>query len=222
MYIEFNSHQMKKASPTDRERDAARRPYRMSARAAAAAATRERLLAAAWEQFAARPYEEVRLQEVAAAARVTVQTLHLRFGSKEELFSAAFAWWGSREIATRDEAPVGDVAAAVANLFDHYESQGAAVLRMLSQEERIPAVATMTEAGRAYHRAWVERTLAPQLRGSRGARRRRRLAALVVATDVFTWKLLRRDLGLGRSEAESVVAEMVGSAETTKGVRDER
>jgi AcrR family transcriptional regulator len=212
---------MNMRSPTEKERDAGKRPYRMSARAAAAAATRERLLAAAWEQFATRPYDDVLLQEVAAAAGVTAQTLHLRFGSKEELFSAAFTWWGVREIATREEVPVGNVPAAIANLFDHYESQGLAVLRMLSQEERIPAVAEMTEAGRIYHRAWVERTLGPLLRGSRGAGRKRRLAALVVATDVFTWKLLRRDMDLGRGEAESVVAEMVGAAETTKGARDE-
>ena len=202
---------MKMTSPAKQQRDAGKRPYRMSTRAAAAAATRERLLAAAWEQFATRPYDDVLLQEVAAAAGVTVQTLHLRFGSKEELFSATFVWWGGREIATREEAQVGDVPAAIANLFDHYESQGLAVLRMLSQEERIPAVAEMTEAGRAYHRAWVEKTLGPLLRGIRGARRKRRLAALVVATDVFTWKLLRRDMGLERDEAESVVAEMIGA-----------
>jgi AcrR family transcriptional regulator len=198
-------------SPTKSKQGDGKRPYRMSARAEAAAATRERLLAAAWEQFAARPYDDVVLQEIAAAAGVTVQTLHLRFGSKEELFSAAFAWWGVREIATRNEAPVGDVPAAIANLFDHYESQGTAVLRMLSQEERIAAVAEMTAAGRAYHQAWVEKTLGPLLRGMRGPRRQRRLAALVVATDVFTWKLLRRDIGLKREEAESVVAEMVGA-----------
>jgi AcrR family transcriptional regulator len=208
---------MNMRNPTEKERDAGKRPYRMSARAAGVAATRERLLAAAWEQFATRPYDDVLLQEVAVAAGVTVQTLHLRFGSKEELFSAAFTWWGVREIATREEVPVGNVPAAIVNLFDHYESQGPAVLRMLSQEERIPAVAEMTEAGRIYHRAWVERTFGPLLRGSRGARRRRRLAALVVATDVFTWKLLRRDMDLGRGEAEGVVAEMVGAGRDDEG-----
>src|SRR5271154_1779848 len=56
-----------------------KRPYRMSARADAANATAERLLEAAWRHFATRPYEQVRLREIAAEAGVTVQTLHLRF-----------------------------------------------------------------------------------------------------------------------------------------------
>jgi hypothetical protein len=30
---------------------------------------------------------------------------------------------------------------AIENLFDHYEAHGTAVLRMLSQEERVPAIA---------------------------------------------------------------------------------
>ncbi len=197
--------------PSKSKRPPAKRPYRMSARAEATAATRERLLAAAWEQFAARPYDDVLLQEVAAAAGVTVQTLHLRFGSKEELFTAAFAWWGLRQVSSREEAPVGRVPEAVANAFDHYEAHGPAVLRMLAQEDRIPTVGDMTEAGRAYHRAWVEKTFAPLLRGLRRPGRERRLAAIVVATDVFAWKLLRQDMKLERAEAERTVVEMIDS-----------
>lgn len=212
---------MNMASAQKSRREEAKRPYRMSARAKAAAATRERLVAAAWRRFATLPYESVHLRDVAAEAGVTAQTLHLRFGSKEELFTAAFTWWGLREIATREEAPVGRVPEAIANLFDHYESQGPAVLRMLSQEERIPAVREMTETGRAYHRAWVEKTFAPLLSGLTGAARERRLAAIVLATDVLAWKLLRQDMRIERDEAERIVAEMVGAAPTAKGVGHE-
>jgi AcrR family transcriptional regulator len=188
---------------------AAKRPYRMAARAEAAEATRVRLLTAAWEEFAIRPYEEVLLTEVAERAEVTVQTLHLRFGSKEELFTASFVAWGMPVIESREEAPVGDVAGAVANLFDHYEPHGAAILRMLSQEERIPAVAEMTEAGRQYHRAWVEKTFAPQLEGLKGKVRLRRVATLALATDVLAWRFLRHHSGLSRAEAERAVVEAV-------------
>ncbi|MGO9762909.1 MAG: TetR/AcrR family transcriptional regulator [Solirubrobacteraceae bacterium] len=79
----------------------------MSARADAAAATRERMLNAAWQHFASRPYENVRLREIAADATVTAQTLHTAFGSKDQLLTAAYLWWGQRVIAGRDEAPVG-------------------------------------------------------------------------------------------------------------------
>src|SRR6202044_1013314 len=49
------------------------RAYRMSARADAAAATGERLLAAAWKHFGTRAYEQVRLREIAAEGLVTQQ-----------------------------------------------------------------------------------------------------------------------------------------------------
>jgi AcrR family transcriptional regulator len=184
----------------------------MSARADAAAATRARLLSAAWQHFASRPYEDVLLREIAADAAVSVQTLHTAFGSKEDLLSAAYLWWGQQVIDQREQAPVGRVPEAIANLFDAYETHGSAVLRMLSQEERIPAVRQMTDAGRAYHRAWAARTFAPLLRGLRGARRERRLSAIVVATDLLVWKLLRHDMRLARGQAERTVVEMVLSS----------
>jgi len=189
-----------------------KRTYRMSARAAGAAATRERLLSAAWLHFASRPYEDVRLREIATDAAVSTQTLHTSFGSKQQLFTAAYMWWGQQVIAGRDAAPVGCVPEAINNLFDTYEAHGAAVLRMLSQEERIPAVRQMTDAGRAYHREWVKKTFAPLLRGLRGGMRERRLNAMVLATDLLVWKLLRQDMQVQRREAERTVADMVRSS----------
>lgn len=181
----------------------------MSARAEASARSDERLLAAAWRHFAEKPYEDVRLREIADEAGLSVQTLHTRFQTKEHLFSAAFLWWGAQEVTQRDTAPVGDLLRAVRVLFDRYEQSGEVVLRLLSQEERIPAVRSMTDAGRAYHAEWAKRTFAPLLHGCRGARRRHRLAAITAATDLLVWKLLRRDMRLERKQAEAAMIEMI-------------
>lgn len=186
-----------------------KRTYRMSVRAEAAAETSERLLAAAWNQFATRPYEQVRLREIATDAGVSAQTLYLRFGSKELLFAAAYMWFGQQEMAQRDEAPAGDVREAVRTLFDRYEIHGIAILRMLSQEERIPTVRQMTDAGRAYHRDWAQRTFASLLDGLRGGPRERRLDAIAIATDLLVWKILRQDMRLERARAERVVLDML-------------
>jgi AcrR family transcriptional regulator len=186
----------------------------MVARAEAAAATQQRILASAWSQFSERPYEQVHLADVAADAGVTVQTLYVRFGSKDELFVAAWASTIGAEGTRRDTAPVGDVRAAVRLIYDSYELQGDAVLRLLAEEERIPAVREMTDAGRVWHRDWVERTFAPQLAGLTDAARKRRLVALVVASDLLVWKLLRREMGLTRATAERIVVEMINA---TKG-----
>jgi AcrR family transcriptional regulator len=182
----------------------------MSARAEAAAATGERLVKAAYRRFTTQPYDEVRLRDIAADAGVTVQTLHHRFGSKDDLLGAAYRWWGEKETLRRDAAPVGDVAGAVGNVFDHYEAHGDAILRMLAQEDRVPAIREMTDLGREYHREWTRRVFAPLLEElPRGPRRERRLNALVVATDVLVWRLLRRDMKLSRREAERTVASVI-------------
>jgi AcrR family transcriptional regulator len=189
-----------------------KRPYRMSARAEAAAATGERLLAAAYGRFTTQPYEEVRLRDIAEDAGVTVQTLHHRFGSKDEMLSAAYQWWGDKETLRRDAAPVGDVPGAVRNVFDHYEAHGDAILRMIAQEDRVQAIKDMTDLGREYHRDWTRRVFAPLLEElPRGPRRERRLNGLVAATDVFVWRLLRRDMKLSRREAERTVASVIVS-----------
>jgi hypothetical protein len=67
----------------------------------------------------------------------------------------------------------------------------------------------MTDAGRAYHRSWAERTFRSLLDGLTGDTRERRLTAIVIATDLLVWKLLRNDMKLRREQAEGVVAEMV-------------
>nr|MDQ4041821.1 TetR/AcrR family transcriptional regulator [Actinomycetota bacterium] len=113
----------------------------------------------------------------------------------------------------RDAAPVGDVAGAVANLVEHYERWGPNRLRMLAQEDRIAVVAETVAVGRRYHWSWVERTFAPLLDGLGGTARKRRTAGLVALTDVYTWKLLRRDLGLSRADTERTLVELIGKLE---------
>lgn len=191
-----------------------KRRYRMVARADAAAATKERILATAWRHFSERPYDDVRVAEVAADAGVSVPTVHAHAGTKDELFVASWVARMTPEGARRDSARVGDVRGAIRVLYDSYEADGDAVQLMLAQEHRIPAVHAMAESGRAWHRDWVARTFAPFLEGLSGARRERRLIALVVATDALVWKLLRREMKLDRKAAERIVADMVNA---TKG-----
>src|SRR3954447_904360 len=189
-----------------------KRSYRMVARADAVAATRERILAAAWRRFADVRYEDVRIADVAADAGVTAQTVHSRFGTKDRLFVAAWRRTFGPEGVRRDSAPAGDVRAAGRVLYDSYELHGDASLGLLAEEDRTPAIREMTDAGRAWHRAWVERTFAPLLGRSRGAARERRVVKLVVATDILVWKLLRREMRLDRAAAERIVIEMVKGA----------
>jgi AcrR family transcriptional regulator len=183
----------------------------MTVRADAALATEHRLLAVALELFTERPYEDVSLDEVAARAEVSKRTVIRRFGSKDALFAAAMQSVVPEITRQRGAAPVGDVPGAVRNLVDHYERWGPNRLRLLSQEDRIPAVAKVVADGRRYHAHWVARTFAPLIDPLEGDARRRRHAGLVALTDVFTWKLLRLDQGLSRADTEGALVELINA-----------
>ncbi len=188
---------------------ARRRPYRMRARAEAAAATADRILDAAEEAFWERPTDRLSLDEVASRAGVTVQTVIRRFGNKERLIEAAAEEGKRQVIRQRDQAPVGDVEGAVENLVDHYEEWADSALRLLAQEERVAAFRSVTDAARALHYEWVERTFAPLLAERTGMARRRLVAELIAICDVYFWKILRRDLGLSRKQAELAIREAI-------------
>jgi AcrR family transcriptional regulator len=189
-------------------RVAAPRPYRMLARAQAAAATADRILDAAVELFWERP-AEFSLEDVARHAGVSVQTIIRRFGGRDGLLVAAAEREAERVRRQRDEAPTRDPAGAVRVLFDHYEALGDRVLRMLAEEDRVPGLREIADRGRALHRDWCARVFAPALAGRTGVERNRRLAQLVAVCDVYTWKLLRRDAGLSRRQAELALVELL-------------
>lgn len=183
---------------------AAKRRYSMTARAAKAHATRERICAAAVELYAGRPMQDFTLEDVARLAETTVQTILRAFGSKEDLLIAALTVLAqSGDFA---QAPPGDVAAAVRAIFDIYETIGDLVIARLGDERRLPALKPVLEEGRAGHRTWVEKTFAPEIAGRANV-----LELLCIATDVYVWKILRRDRCLERAAAEEQVISLVSA-----------
>ena len=187
------------------------RTYRSRARAAGVARTGERILGVAKDRFFSLPYDEVRLGEIATAAGVSEQTLLNHFSSKEGLLLAVADFIGPEVEALRGPVVPGDVDAAVRGLLRQYEQYGDANVRLVAVAERIPALASGVELGRARHTAWLEATFAEAL-PSTPAARRRALAALYAVTDVGTWKLLRRDLGRSRRDTADVLRALLRAA----------
>ena len=91
--------------------------------------------------------------------------------------------------------PSDDLDAALKVLIAHYERMGDVVLVMLAEDENDPRAHRMNTAGRLAHRAWVEEVFGARL-PEESAARSRLIDVLVVATDVYSWKLLRLDRGL--------------------------
>ena len=184
------------------------RTYRMLARAASAEATGRRVVEEAQQLFETEPFDDVTLAAVASAAGVTVQTVVRRFGTKEALLAAVIERRSALIHAERDRSPRGNPAAAIADLYASYERWGDGVVHLLAQEQRSPLIRDACQRGRLYHRRWVESVLGPLVERSE-ATASLVLTQLVVVTDVYVWRLLRRDLGLRRQDAERTVRDMV-------------
>jgi AcrR family transcriptional regulator len=181
----------------------------MSARAAATEATRARIIDVALDAFSSSWYDEVTVRGIASDAGVALQTVRNHFPTKDELFLAAIERIDADIQSVRGAVTPGDVDGAISILVDDYERTGDMNLRLLAVEPRVPVVQPQMERGRAGHQAWVERVFADGLTGLRGKARARRIAQLVAVTDVYTWKLLRRDKGLDRDQTSAAMRELV-------------
>jgi AcrR family transcriptional regulator len=178
----------------------------MTARADGVEATRIVILDACLMLSTQRPIALLTLDAVAAQARVSVQTILRHFTSKAGLIEATVAY-GTERMTTARTADPGDIDSAVRRLLDQYDAgEGKLALLLLAQEETDPdAVATIVATGKAVHRRWVEDLFAPYTNDPAV------IDLLVVATDVYTWKLLRRDRGLSRTDTESRVHALINA-----------
>lgn len=184
------------------EGEVKKRPYRMRARAESTAQTGERILDAATSAIAELPLEQISLSAIAERAGVTVQTVLRRFESKPRLFEAAISRIALRVNEQRGSAVPGDLEGAARILVEHYEEMGDSVLRLLAEEVRHPTLKAMADLGRRYHRRWCERVFAPWLEELDEEERRVRLVQLVAITDIYVWKVMRRDQDLSVRETE--------------------
>ena len=187
-----------------------KRRYAMAARAAKAEATKARIRVSAMELYCQRPIEDFTLEEVAGRAGVAVRTVLRAYPSKDELVYAALDEMAAGGVYLKPTPP-GDVKAGVSAFFDIYETVGDLVLQRLSDERRRPGLKPSLDQGRENHRDGVKVIFAPQLEQRRGAARAELFNMLVVMTDVYVWKLLRRDMALTRPAAEAIVRKMIFS-----------
>jgi AcrR family transcriptional regulator len=180
----------------------------MRARAQAVESTRERVARVAMERFLAEPYDDVTIASVARDAGVSHQTLLNHFASKDGLFAAAAERFSADLMGSREGRATSDPESVVAILMEQFERSGDGNVRLALLHERIEAVRAALEQGRATHQGWLAEVFEDRL-PSDPAERRRTLAALHAATDVYTWKLLRRDLGHGRRATQRIMTDMV-------------
>ena len=183
------------------------RPYRQVARAAATEEMRSRVVVAFDAAMRDRQMEDITLDQIAAAARTTRQTVIRLFGGKNglvEAFVDHFAQVVKRRRVMPTTASPQHVTEA---LFEDYEEVGDFVIRMLAQEDRHPVLSIWHNLGRATHRGWITDVFAKALPMEAQAQETM-VSQLVIAGDVYTWKLLRRDFKLSVDAAQRVMSSM--------------
>ncbi|OBA99127.1 hypothetical protein A5662_15515 [Mycobacteriaceae bacterium 1482268.1] len=193
------------------------RAYDMSARQQAKTATRDAIIKAAVDTFMAERSFAITLPAVAERANVTVKTVLRHFGSRDALIEAA--WLQVRDDIMAERAtPRDDPDAALRVLIAHYERRGEMVLATLANDSD-PRAQRMNHGGRLAHRRWVEDVFRARLPES-PTERARLLDVLVVATDVYCWKLLRHDRALPVDEVHDRMSLMTNAVLASARMQD--
>lgn len=184
------------------------RTYTMTERADRVDETRERIVRTARALFRERWYDEVTLGQIAEAGGVSHQTVLNHFKSKEGVFGAVLASAEAEAIALDSQSAAEDVDTAIRMLLQRYEQMGLENARFVVQEHRSPALREALERARAQHRAWVEQTFIAYLPSS-GPARRRKIAALVLGTEVMAWKAVRHDYGFSKADTAAAMTDAI-------------
>jgi Bacterial regulatory proteins, tetR family len=185
------------------------RKYTMTSRAESTAQSANEIIRVIRELWVKHSIHEITLEMVAKNANLTVRTILRKYGSKEGVFEAAIRY-GTPDIRSfRDEAQVGDIALAVSLLIKEYEYMGAAVIRTLEAENELSIAAKILKKGRLTHKTWCAHIFGPYLPKKTDKNYSTMLGAFYAATDVYKWKLLRKDLGYSKTETEEILLKTV-------------
>jgi AcrR family transcriptional regulator len=198
------------ATPPHRLHRRAPRPYRQAVRARQTLENADRIVDSAVRLIkTTRRTADITLDDVSRESGLTVRTILRRFGSRDGVLEAAFAQIKTEFAGLREATPAGDVDSALTSLLNQYERIGDLNMRALAQEDQLPLLHRALTEARRIHRAWLEAVFAPHLIDLPRGEREGRCIALYAATDVYLWKLLRRDLNFDRRRTEQAFRRLV-------------
>lgn len=165
-------------------------------------------LAQLWADF---PINEITLEMIAGEAGVTTRTILRKFGSKEGLLEASLEKDPAEIDSARKQARVGDVDHILETLLSNYEKIGDAALRTIYLEPELEIARRIGEKGRTVHREWCERVFSPFLPETDNPTYEIQLNSFIAVTEIYLWKLLRKDLQLSYKKTFSIFKNMIVS-----------
>ena len=183
------------------------RKYDNSKRQAQAEARRTHILKCAARLISAASEDAFRLEDVAKAAGVSVQTILRAFGSRVGLMVATLETEAPDAVDFTRFAniDVSNLDSFVRTVFTVYDKIGDLVIGTLADENRSPEFKKSLDVGRTFHREWVTKVFAPYIERKPDPERQVLFHALMAATDIYIWKILRRDEALSLDETVATV-----------------
>ena len=159
-----------------------------------------------WMQY---PINEITLEMIAQDAGVTTRTILRKFGSKENLVAESLSYDPAGISAERDNVKVGDIDDLLRTLLSNYENMGEAAIRTIFLEPGFEIARKIGEQGRKQHRAWCIKVFAPYLPDRKSKEFEIQLNSFIAVTEIYLWKLLRKDQKLSKAKTFTIFKNMV-------------
>lgn len=186
-----------------------KRSYVMRQRARKVEQTEKRILQEAVNLWREMGLQDITLEKIAERSGVSTRTLLRKYGSKEVVIEACILNDAGNPERPTDPRVAGNIQELLHSLLREYEDMGDAVIRTIYASESIPVANKILEQGRKVHRKWCETVFAPFLDQCSSESRETKLLAFIAATEIYLWKLLRRDLGKSYGETYEVFHRML-------------
>jgi AcrR family transcriptional regulator len=180
------------------------RNYNNKRRALGAAETTGKIIRAFGELWKDNPVHEITLENIAEKSGVTIRTILRKFGSRDGLIQACLDHDVHFIIEERRKAPVGDIDGITRALLSNYEEMGEAGIRTIYMENEFKEARDIGIKGRKEHRKWCAEVFAPYLPDPGQDDYEIKLTAFITSTEIYLWKLLRKDLGYDQEKTFQV------------------
>jgi AcrR family transcriptional regulator len=192
--------------------DPAIRPYRQVARAEATYDLSQRIVASFLSALKTQWLDDITLNAIAAEARTTRQTVLRLFGSKDGLLAAAIDIWPDEVAKTYSRPQCKTPEELASAMVDMLEDLGPMFLRLLALAPRHSELKRFVALGRERHRQWFIESLSGFLNDLPPEAVEQAIAECLIATDTYTWSLLRHEFGRSRAQTQATMATMMRRA----------
>ncbi len=159
-----------------------------------------------WNQYS---IKEITLEMVSNESGVTTRTIMRKFGSKVGLLTESLPILTAQVEAQRKVTKAGDIDAILQALLSNYESMGEAAIRTINLESELEIAREIGRKGRELHRNWCIQMFSPYLPEQNTPEFEIQLNSFIAATEIYLWKLMRKDLKLSREKTLAIFKNMV-------------